>query len=78
VREAVKKMDGWKRVGRGPPFRDDLRAEAEESLLLEAVTSERLVQTQMVGKDLACAVLICEFVEISDDAVIACSFESCI
>jgi hypothetical protein len=38
----------------------DLRAEAEESPLLEAVARERLVKTQEVGKYLAGAVLICE------------------
>jgi hypothetical protein len=30
VREAVKKSDSWKRVGRQPPFREDLSTEAEE------------------------------------------------
>jgi hypothetical protein len=37
-----------------------LSAEAEEFLLLEAVTRERLVNTQQAGKDLACAVVICK------------------
>jgi hypothetical protein len=36
----------------------DLRAEAEDSPLLEAVTRERLVNTQQAGKDIAYAVLI--------------------
>jgi hypothetical protein len=30
VRESVKKRDTWKRVGREPPFRQDLRSEAED------------------------------------------------
>jgi hypothetical protein len=34
--------------------------EAEESPLLEAVARERLIKTQRAGKDLACAVVICE------------------
>jgi hypothetical protein len=38
----VKKRDSWT-VGREPPFREDLSAEAEESPLLEAVTRKRLV-----------------------------------
>jgi hypothetical protein len=33
---------------------------AEESPLLEAITSERLVKTQQTEKDLACAVVICK------------------
>jgi hypothetical protein len=33
VQEAVKKRDSWKRVGREPPIREDLSAEAEESPL---------------------------------------------
>jgi hypothetical protein len=41
VRESVKKMT----VGREPPFREDLSAEAEESPLLEAITRIRLVKT---------------------------------
>jgi hypothetical protein len=44
--------------------------EAEESLLLEAVARERLVKTQLAGKNLACAVVI------SGSGVIACSSES--
>jgi hypothetical protein len=48
-----------KLVGREPLFREDLSAEVEESPLLEAVTGERLVKTQQVGKDLAYAVVIC-------------------
>jgi hypothetical protein len=47
-------------VGREPPFRENLSAEAEESPLLEAVTRERLVKTQQAGRDLACAVVICK------------------
>jgi hypothetical protein len=30
VRKAVKKRGSWKRVGREPPFREDLSMEAEE------------------------------------------------
>jgi hypothetical protein len=41
-------------------FREDFRAEAEESPLLEAVTRERLVKTQQAGESLACVVVICE------------------
>jgi hypothetical protein len=37
-----------------------LGVEAEESPLLEAVTSERLLKTQEAGKGLAGAVVICE------------------
>jgi hypothetical protein len=37
-------------VGREPPFREDLSAEAEESLLLEAVIREGLMKTQQDGK----------------------------
>jgi hypothetical protein len=37
-----------------------LRAEAEESPLLETVTKERLVKTQQAGKGLAFAVVISE------------------
>jgi hypothetical protein len=44
----------------GSRHSEDLRAEAEESPLLEAVTRERLVKTQQARKDLACAVVICE------------------
>jgi hypothetical protein len=65
----VKKRGSWKRVEREPLFREDISAEAEESPLLEAVTRERLV-TQQAGTDLAGTV------EISCDAVIACSSES--
>jgi hypothetical protein len=35
VREAVKKRDSLKRVGREETFRENLSTEAEESLLLE-------------------------------------------
>jgi hypothetical protein len=42
------------------PFREDLEADAEGIALLEAVTRERLAKTQQAGKDLACAVVICE------------------
>jgi hypothetical protein len=50
----VKKGVSWE-----SPFREDLRAETEESSLLEAVTRERLVKTQQAGKGLAGAVVIC-------------------
>jgi hypothetical protein len=52
----------WRKgtLGREPPFREDLSAKAEESVLLEAVMRERLVKTQQAGKDLVCAVLICK------------------
>jgi hypothetical protein len=46
-------------VGRKPPFREDLSAEAVESLL-EGVTRERVVKTQQGGKVLAGAVVICK------------------
>jgi hypothetical protein len=39
-------------VGRKPPFREDLSAEAEESLQLEAIMRERLVKIQKDGKEL--------------------------
>jgi hypothetical protein len=45
AREPVKERDSWKRVGREPPFREDLSAEAEGAPLLEAVARERLVKT---------------------------------
>jgi hypothetical protein len=41
-------------------MREDLRAEAEESPLLEAFNRERLLKTQQAGKGLASAVVICE------------------
>jgi hypothetical protein len=47
-------------VGREPPFRQDLSAEAEVYPLLEAVTRERLVKTEQDRKDLVCAVVIFE------------------
>jgi hypothetical protein len=37
-----------------------LSADAEEYPLLEAVTKERVMNTQQAGKDLTCAVVICE------------------
>jgi hypothetical protein len=55
----VRKRDSWKRVGREPPFREDLIAEVE-SPLLEAVIRERLVKEQQAGKGLATAVVICD------------------
>jgi hypothetical protein len=39
VRESVEKG-----VRRGPPFTEDLRAEAQQSPMLEAVTRERVVK----------------------------------
>jgi hypothetical protein len=56
----VKRRDSWKGIGREPPFRGDLSAKAEESPLLEAVTRERLVETQRAGKGLAGDLVICE------------------
>jgi hypothetical protein len=50
VRETVKKKDSWKRIGKEPPFRVELSAEAEEIL----------VKTQQAGKGLAGAVVICK------------------
>jgi hypothetical protein len=70
VPKAVKKRDSWKRVGKEPPFREDLSAEAEEFPLLEVVTRERPVKTQQAGKGLAGAVVI------GGGAVIACSSKS--
>jgi hypothetical protein len=54
------KRDSWKRVGRKPPFREDLRPEAGGSALLGAVIRVWLVKTQQAGKGLAGAVVICE------------------
>jgi hypothetical protein len=50
-----KELEANRHWGKG-----DLRAEAEESPLLEAVTRERLAKTQQAGKGLAGAVVICE------------------
>jgi hypothetical protein len=47
-------------VGREPPFGVDVNTETEEFPLLEAVTMKRLVKALQAGKDLACAVVICE------------------
>jgi hypothetical protein len=47
-------------VGTKPPFREYLRAEAEISILLEAVTKQRLVETHHAGKGLAGVMVICE------------------
>jgi hypothetical protein len=46
--------------GKEPPLREDLSAEAEESLALEAVTREEVVKTQQAGKGLAGPVVICK------------------
>jgi hypothetical protein len=53
--ESVLYRSLWRKeaVGREPPFRKDLSAEAEGFPLLEAVARERLVKTQQAGKDLA-------------------------
>jgi hypothetical protein len=48
------------RAGGQPPFREDLSTRDEKQPLLEAVTRKRLVKTQHAGKDLACAVEICD------------------
>jgi hypothetical protein len=42
------------------PAGNGVSTEAEESPLLEAVTRERLVKTQLAGKGLAGDVVICE------------------
>jgi hypothetical protein len=41
-----------------PPFGEDLSAKAEESLLLQPITREQLVNTQQGGKAIASAVVI--------------------
>jgi hypothetical protein len=53
-------------------------AEAEESSLLDAVARERLMKLQQAGK--RCSGCYGDFksVEISDSAVIPCSYESCL
>jgi hypothetical protein len=45
-------------VGREPPLRENLNAEAEGLPLLESVTRERMVKTQQAEKFLACAVVV--------------------
>jgi hypothetical protein len=57
VRETVKKRGSWKTVGKEPPFREDLNAEAEESPLRETIPRKRLAMTQQAGKGLAGAVV---------------------
>jgi hypothetical protein len=52
--------------------------EAEESPLLTSVTRKRLVKTLQAGEGLACSAVICKFMEISGDAVITCTYESCV
>jgi hypothetical protein len=69
ILQAVRKKDNWKRFGREQPFREDLSAEAEESLLLEAVTRERLAKTQQARKDLTNVVVI-----LNCGAIIACNY----
>jgi hypothetical protein len=59
-------------AGREPPFRVDVSAEAEEFPLLEAVTKERLVKTQKIGKGLEAWLRI---VEIGGDAVVTSTYE---
>ena len=44
----------------GTAIQRDLRTEAEESPLLEAVTREEVVKTQYEGNDLACTVVVCK------------------
>jgi hypothetical protein len=46
--------------------------------MLEAVTRERLMNTQQVGKVSAVAVVICELWNLAVGAVIACISESCV
>jgi hypothetical protein len=56
----TEELEGWQ-LGRWSQFwREDLRAEAEESPLLEAVTRELPVKTQQAGNGLAGVVMICE------------------
>jgi hypothetical protein len=51
VPEIVKKRDRRKEsVGREPPFREDLRLEAEDYPSLEAVTRQLLVKTLLAEK----------------------------
>jgi hypothetical protein len=54
VWESVRGGVSWK----GAAIQRDLRSEAEESLLLVAVTRERLVKTHQAGKGLVGAVTI--------------------
>jgi hypothetical protein len=53
-----------------------MSAEVEDSPLLETVTKKRLVKTKQAGKDSVCCSEL-YVVEISDGAVITCSYESC-
>jgi hypothetical protein len=57
---------------------EDLSAEAEESLLLEAVAREGSLKTQQAGKRLSGSCIDLRIVEISSGAVITCSSELCI
>jgi hypothetical protein len=50
----------------------------EESLLLEAITRERLVKTQQAGKKLSRCCGDLKIVKISGGVVIACSSEPCV
>jgi hypothetical protein len=52
--------NSWQAVLKNTRGRKDLSAEAQESLLLEAVARERLVKTQHTGKDLPDAVVNCQ------------------
>jgi hypothetical protein len=50
-----------------------MSTEAEKSPLLRSVIRKRPVKA--VREDLACAIVICKLVEISDSAIIVCSYE---
>jgi hypothetical protein len=56
---------------------NDVSTEAEEYLLLEAVARKRLVKTQQAGKLGVCCGDLWS-VEISDYAVITCTYELCV
>jgi hypothetical protein len=60
-------------VGRDPPFRQDVGAEAEESPLLEAVSKKRLITLRTLV--CVCVTVICKVWEISYGAIIKCNYE---
>jgi hypothetical protein len=53
-------VDSWQEFCTGVCDKRTRASEAEESPLLDAVTSERLVNTQQAGKGLAGSVVFCE------------------
>jgi hypothetical protein len=55
------------------PDSNNVSTETEESPLLEAVTRERLLETQQAGEDLARSDL--SSAEISNSAIITCNLE---